>query len=244
MTLLSADQVVSIHNGLVRMFAQSDDPIVPFGPRELGLIESACARPDTALGNTEKYKTLPEKAAALFHSLVKNHPFHNGNKRTALVSLVTCLFRNHRTFRNDVTDDEVFDFVLAVADNRFPNATDKRNTDEVVGAISRWIRDRTIRMTNEVSELETKEFIARCEGAGASYKKSGSSHVITGPEGSVRVAGSTRKLAGNVVKQYFRRLGLTQSKTGITTSELVQGVSGEQGQMRRFRNVLNRLANA
>ena len=64
------------------------------GVRDEGLLRSALARPQTTFGGQELYPTLFEKAAALAESLVKNHPFLDGNKRMALVCLRTFLKMN------------------------------------------------------------------------------------------------------------------------------------------------------
>ncbi|WP_163576328.1 type II toxin-antitoxin system death-on-curing family toxin [Halomonas faecis] len=111
MVYLSYDEVLEIHHELVDFFQNDGDPIEPAGPRDVALLESACERPKTGLGGTDKYGTVDEKAAALFHSLVANHPFHNGNKRTALVSTVWFLDQNDR--RVQAHDDEWFDFVVS-----------------------------------------------------------------------------------------------------------------------------------
>src|SRR5436190_18138540 len=104
-----ATDVLALHEDLVALFAQEDNPIFPPGPKDLNLLESACTRPQTSFGKTEKYGSVEEKAAALLHSLVKNHAFHNGNKRTALVTMITFLWRNERRVNADVTDNEIFD---------------------------------------------------------------------------------------------------------------------------------------
>ena len=72
----SFNTVLSLHEQLVAVFAEEDDPISPSGPRDIGLLDSSVHRPNTSYLGTEKYTTLAAKAAALFHSLVKNHPFH------------------------------------------------------------------------------------------------------------------------------------------------------------------------
>jgi death-on-curing protein len=56
------------------------------GVRDLGLIESAIGRPQATFDSDDLYKTIFDKAAALLQSLLKNHPFVDGNKRTALTS--------------------------------------------------------------------------------------------------------------------------------------------------------------
>ncbi|OGY11507.1 MAG: hypothetical protein A3H88_01810 [Candidatus Blackburnbacteria bacterium RIFCSPLOWO2_02_FULL_44_9] len=56
------------------------------GLRDVGLLESAVARPQASFAGEDFYPTVFEKAAALMHSLLKNHPFVDGNKRTAYAS--------------------------------------------------------------------------------------------------------------------------------------------------------------
>ena len=58
--------VLGLHEELVRIFAEDNDPISPSGLKFPNLLESACSRPRTALGDTEKYPSLAEKMAALF----------------------------------------------------------------------------------------------------------------------------------------------------------------------------------
>jgi death on curing protein len=60
------------------------DPIVDFGR-----LESAVMRPQQSVGGQEAYPSLHLKAAALMHSLARNHPFVDGNKRTAAISALT-----------------------------------------------------------------------------------------------------------------------------------------------------------
>lgn len=69
---LTRDEVLEIHSALVRRFGG------PGGVRDPGLLESALYRPRTGY-----YRDLAEMAAALFESLIMNHPFIDGNKRVA-----------------------------------------------------------------------------------------------------------------------------------------------------------------
>ena len=147
----SVDDVLGLHAQLVALFAKEDNPIFPPGVKDRNLLESACGRPLTSLGGTEKYLTVEQKAAALLHSLVKNHAFHNGNKRTALITVVTFLWRNDRCLKPDVTDDEIFDMVINIANNAF-TVFDSRveeekrvghlqKSDRVVEQLSWWIKE-------------------------------------------------------------------------------------------------------
>ena len=69
---LSLDEVLSIHERIIEHFGG------PPGVRDLGLLESALFRPRTGY-----YQDIAEMAAALFESLIMNHPFVDGNKRVA-----------------------------------------------------------------------------------------------------------------------------------------------------------------
>lgn len=83
-----------IHDFMVSALWPGSDPTGPEEYRNRGLVGSAVARPFHTAFREELYKSLFEKAAALFHSLIANHPFHNGNKRTAVVALDHFLLAN------------------------------------------------------------------------------------------------------------------------------------------------------
>jgi death-on-curing protein len=79
--------------------------------RDLGLIDSAVARPRAAFADVEAYPSLHLKAAALLESLAGNHPLVDGNKRTALASLL--FFYDLNGMRVTLSHDEAFDLVIA-----------------------------------------------------------------------------------------------------------------------------------
>ena len=84
------------------------------GPvRDLGLLDSACHRPQASLFGQDAYPSLPGKAAALMHSLACNHALVDGNKRLAL--LATVVFLRINGYSLDLTDDEAFDLTMSVA---------------------------------------------------------------------------------------------------------------------------------
>ena len=85
---LSLDEVIEIHSVLIERFGG------PQGVRDLGLLESALYRPQTGY-----YKSLAEMAAAMFESLIKNHPFVDGNKRVAFFSTDVFLRMNGYKFQ-------------------------------------------------------------------------------------------------------------------------------------------------
>ena len=78
---------------------------------------SAINRPFTGTGDTEFYPTIHEKAAALIESIVKNHPFVDGNKRTGYVMMRLFLLNNG--FDIQASQDEKYTFVISIANGEF-----------------------------------------------------------------------------------------------------------------------------
>jgi death-on-curing protein len=85
------------------------EPVV----RDWGLLESALARPQASAFGADAYSDIEEKAAAMLHSLARNHALVDGNKRLALAATIAFLGINGH--RPTFTNDEVYDFVIAVA---------------------------------------------------------------------------------------------------------------------------------
>jgi death-on-curing protein len=81
--------------------------------RDYGLLESALARPKTTVFGQDAYPTLDEKAAALLHSLARNHALIDGNKRLALAGLIA--FYGVNGWRLTLTNDAAYELVMAVA---------------------------------------------------------------------------------------------------------------------------------
>jgi death on curing protein len=82
--------------------------------RDVGLLESAVHRPSASMFGQEAYADLFDKAAALLQSLAINHPFVDGNKRTAWTSCVVFLALNDVQLRPDI--DAAERLVIAVAE--------------------------------------------------------------------------------------------------------------------------------
>jgi prophage maintenance system killer protein len=91
---LDTSEVLSIFYYLVEEFAQTEDPIEPVGIRDENLLESAVFRQDVSLGSVLKYDTPISNAATLAYGICNDHLFYNGNKRTALISILAHLDKN------------------------------------------------------------------------------------------------------------------------------------------------------
>jgi len=81
--------------------------------RDHGLLGSALARPQASVFGADAYPTLDAKAAALVHSLARNHALVDGNKRLALAGLIAFYGLNGR--RLTLSNDQAHDLIIAIA---------------------------------------------------------------------------------------------------------------------------------
>ncbi|HUM52354.1 MAG: type II toxin-antitoxin system death-on-curing family toxin [Chitinophagales bacterium] len=104
------EEVIEIHNKAIDRFGGKNNI------RDAALLESALNRPFATFDGIDLYPTLIEKTAALAESIIKNHPFHDGNKRIGFLILIALLNKN----KIDIIADEnlIYDFVIAIAEGK------------------------------------------------------------------------------------------------------------------------------
>lgn len=107
MSYLTAEQVLFIHYRLIEETGGSH------GIRDIALLQSGVARPMATFGSDDLYPDIFSKAAALMHSIIKNHPFIDGNKRTAITAASLFLIRNG--FQIKTSNKELERFTLKAA---------------------------------------------------------------------------------------------------------------------------------
>ena len=105
--MIPVQEVETIHRILIDKFGGS------YGIRDLAALESALQRPFQTFNQTDLYKTVIEKASALLESMLINHPFVDGNKRTGYT--ITRIFLLQNGFDISATQIEKYDFVIGVA---------------------------------------------------------------------------------------------------------------------------------
>lgn len=87
-----------------------------YAVRDYGLLEAALARPQATAFGKDAYPDLDVKAAALLHSIARNHALIDGNKRLALAAAIAFYGLNGR--RLTLTNDDAYDLVMSVAEGR------------------------------------------------------------------------------------------------------------------------------
>jgi death-on-curing protein len=93
----------------------------PVELRDAGLLEAAAARPQASAFGTDAYVSIHEKAAALLHSVVRNHALVDGNKRLGLAAVIATHGLNG--WRLTMTNDEAYEFVMAIASGALDDVT-------------------------------------------------------------------------------------------------------------------------
>ncbi|MBI5562959.1 MAG: type II toxin-antitoxin system death-on-curing family toxin [Deltaproteobacteria bacterium] len=107
MRFLATEECLFIHYRII------EETGVSHGLRDTALFESAVHRPLAVFGGKGLYPDVFSKAAALMHSLVRNHPFVDGNKRTATAA--ACLFIELNGKRLTATNKELERFAVKAA---------------------------------------------------------------------------------------------------------------------------------
>ncbi len=106
MRFLNLEETLKAHEALLAKYGGSS------GIRDAGLLESAVHRPQTVVFGKPAYPSLFDKAAALCHSLLFNHPFVDGNKRTAFAACHLTLLLNGWDL--SATTEEIYAFLIEV----------------------------------------------------------------------------------------------------------------------------------
>ena len=114
MRYLTYIEVAAINQYVIERFSPGEQ----IGIKSPSLLDSAVNPPKQSAFGTDAYKSIFEKAAALFESIAQNHAFHNGNKRTAFLSLTQFLSYNEYHFEM-ASQIEQADFTVNVVNKKY-----------------------------------------------------------------------------------------------------------------------------
>ncbi len=119
---LSEAEIIAVNEEMVSKYGGLH------GVKDLNLLGSSVGRPQITVGFQDAYKTIFDKAAALFHSIINNHPFLDGNKRTSLFSAI--LFLEYNGWTVTMKRKEAVKFTRQVHNQRY-----------TVEQISEWLQN-------------------------------------------------------------------------------------------------------
>lgn len=266
---LTAAEVLRIHEILVEKFARDRDPISPPGLKSREMLESAVSRQHTGLGGQLKYPDPIDNAATLTYGVCSDHPFHNGNKRTAVVAMLVHLDKNRHTLV-DASQNDIYQMILSVAahtitESRHPRRrkstkTHRPDADAEVAAISAWLRSRAKRLRRGEKEITYRELrnILRRFDYDLVNPKGNSIDVVRYVEeprgllgrkkiivpkhiGNIPFPGDTR-IAGLRHIKFVRELCELREEDGVDTDSFYNEGAVIDGFVNKYRTVLRRLA--
>ncbi|MCF8232450.1 MAG: Fic family protein [Bacteroidales bacterium] len=121
--MIGLTEVIVIHDTLIKKFGGKD------GLRDVEALKSSLLRPYQTFDNKELYPYTVDKASALIESLIKNHPFVDGNKRVGYVCMRLTLLKEKHDIQ--AAEDEKYSFVMQIANGTLS-----------FEAIKKWINDK------------------------------------------------------------------------------------------------------
>lgn len=123
--MINYDQAIGIHRLLVERFGGLG------GIRDKGALKSALSRPYQTFNQKELYPNIVDKAASLVESIVRNHPFIDGNKRTGYVLMRLLLMIEGKDIK--ASQDEKFNLIINIANGTYE-----------FEEIKQWISDKMV----------------------------------------------------------------------------------------------------
>jgi death-on-curing family protein len=133
---LTIEGVKNICHDYARAHLNYNEPIPRFEDTDINQLESALFAPQREIGGKFVYPYLSEQGAVLFYEIIKLHPFLNGNKRLACITLLTFLFINGKWIK--VEWEEFYKIAKEVAESS------TSNREQVLKKVNKFIKENMI----------------------------------------------------------------------------------------------------
>ncbi len=167
--VLTKESLINLHDLLSQNthLLEDMDPVEPRGVKNIGMLESAIGRQTTGFGDYYKYPDCFSNCATLVFGVIKNHSFHNGNKRAGLLGLIKHLYINGYVLNPGMNSNELYEFLIAIADSKLQDFSLKHKKKYP------FIRSKKDKKENPVWDVDTKvRFMAFWIKKNAKPKKS------------------------------------------------------------------------
>lgn len=128
---LNITEIEYIAHRLAQELMEFGEPIPPFSTRYPDKLESCIRTPFQTFDRKSLYKSFETKASILFYLMIKNHPFQNGNKRVAVITLIYFMHENSRRLKVD--NNRLYEFSKMIA------ASDPMDKDIITTKIRNFI---------------------------------------------------------------------------------------------------------
>ena len=226
----------------------------------MGLLESAVHKQLTGSRQYLKYDTPYSNAASLIYGICNNHPFYNGNKRTALVAGFMHLDANGLVI-HDATKEELYRLMLRIAAHQIVRLRKGQvrkgrrvSSDAEIQAIANWIEGHSRKIKKGEKNITYAELYRILERFGfkLGHKKHNKMEVLKQTKTlfgklkwtcvyKVPCPGDSRIVTVNEIKNVREALGLTE-ENGVDSESFYDTQMVIDSYIRRHRNVLRKLA--
>lgn len=262
---LGIGEVLDAHFLIADFFAARGQDFVAVGPASLPLLHSALSRQFVTLGGQPKWKTPHEVAATLLFGLIKDHPFHDANKRTALVSTLWLLMKHD--LGPTIPQKSLEDFVVDIADDQLPlkyarcrDDKEAGDPDAEVRFIAYWLKQSTRTIKNEQRFITYRELRVILRRFGFELESPRDNHIdvirvrqrrgLLGfgqgesrqKLGRIGYPGETRQVAKGDVKKVRELCGLDFKNNFVDSVEFYDGINPMSFLLNEYQDILIRLA--
>ncbi len=241
---LSEEDVLTVRRQMAAMSIAGKDAFGQVEPVDYGKFSSAVNRQFTSGGGLYKYKTLSEVSANLFYGVAMGHSFENGNKRTALVSMLVLLDRN-KTLLVETSEDELYEMARQVAAHEFVGNIDARKSvDEECSSIAKWLNPRLRSLQLGERVLEFRELKETLTELGCEFGKPSRNYIKIKKGQWMVTTGYPRDkfdVPLNEIKRIRKKLRLDEAH-GIDSASFYDFEAGVSKFVNQHRNLLRKLA--
>lgn len=158
---LSVHDVMKAHFQIANHFYLEGSGIGGIGPKDMNMLESTVFRQVTGFGGAMKWTQPFDISATLYYGIIKNHCFHDANKRTAFLTILYQLYQSN--YCPKVSEKEIEDFTVDVAEdqlskyNRYRDLLKSGDEDPEVKFISFWFKKRCRRLDKKKYTITYRE---------------------------------------------------------------------------------------
>jgi len=248
------EEVLRAHFLVAEFFAAEGDGLGGLGPRDRdgALLQSALARQFVAFGGVQKWHDHYQIAATALFGLIKNHPFHDGNKRTALLSVLHLLEKQGYTAAVDKRKFE--SLTVAIADNRqrqntlYKHLRDDYTADDAdIAYIASRLNQMTRRLDRSHRALTYRQLNGLIKNRGYEMRgpKNNFINIVRINDdkviGHVGFPGMSKEVARGDIKKVRQICGLTEER-GFDSKAFYNGIGGMDSLLLEYAGPLRRLA--
>lgn len=236
---LTCEDVLDAHYLICNHFLKLGEGIAGFGPKDFGLLSSAVSRQLSSAGGVFVYDDFWDIASSLIFGLINDHPFHDGNKRTAFLSSVFFMLQHNYLPSADIT--QVEDFMVEIAEFRSKHDRHMR-VDEIAPKFKSMFR----KQDNRMSYLVTFNELQGLLGSHDCSLESPSGNFINVYKGKQRVAqigfpGWSKEVSRSAISTVRKSTGLIP-ENGIDAQVFFKGADPLSVLIGNYEEPLRRLA--